>query len=129
MKRFREVLLLLFNENERQYKQKKMLFASFESLLKIINNAFYFILKAFLVLKIFSFGHDSLSCWRNGLMRKVRLILKLMTSQPVYKQLYYTYYQYLIKLKQPNNDTWSIGWIFQEKYFSLKITQKKKQGD
>ena len=46
-------------------------------------NAFYFVLKALLTLKIFTFlswlfGHVE----KNGLIRKIRLILKFMTSQP-----------------------------------------------
>ena len=46
-------------------------------------NAFYFILKAFFVLKIFKvlsrlFGHV---CRKNGLIRKIRLTSKFMTSR------------------------------------------------
>ena len=40
---------------------------------KIMKNAFYFILKALFVLKIFR---------KNDLIRKIRLISKFMTSQP-----------------------------------------------
>ena len=48
-----------------------------------MKNAFYFILKAFFVLKIFKFlsrlfGHVG----KNGLIRKIRLTSKFMTSQP-----------------------------------------------
>ena len=48
-----------------------------ESPLKMMKNAFYFILKALFVLKIFRF----MSCRKNGLIRKVRLIVKFMTLQ------------------------------------------------
>ena len=63
-----------------------------ESPLKVMKNAFYFILKALLVLKIFKFlywlfGHVK----KPGLIRKIRLLSKVMTPQPGYKQLYYTY--------------------------------------
>ena len=48
-----------------------------------MKNALYFILKAFFVLKIFKFlsqlfGHVE----KNGFIRKIRLISKIMTSQP-----------------------------------------------
>ena len=43
-----------------------------ESPLKMMKNAFYFILKALLVLW---------SCRKNSLIRKIRLISKLLTSQ------------------------------------------------
>ena len=54
-----------------------------DRLLKIMKNAFYIILKAFFVLKIFRllswiFGLKK----KNGLIRKIRLAWKFMTSQP-----------------------------------------------
>ena len=51
-----------------------------DSSLNIMKNTFYFILKALFVLKIFKF----LAFWsrrENGLIRKIRLSSKLMTSQ------------------------------------------------
>ena len=53
-------------------------FLATESFLKMMKNAFYFALKALVVLKIFKF----LSCRKNGLIRKIKLSLKFMTSQP-----------------------------------------------
>ena len=53
-----------------------------ESPLKMMKNAFYFTLKALFVLKILSFCLDFLIMYKNGLIRKIRLILKFMTSQP-----------------------------------------------
>ena len=51
--------------------------------LKMIKNAFYFILKARFVLKIFKFLSSlSVHLRKNGLIREMRLISKLMTSQP-----------------------------------------------
>ena len=54
-----------------------------ENPLKMMKNSFCFILKALFVLKIFKFlsrlfGHVE----KNGLIRKLRLISKFMTSQP-----------------------------------------------
>ena len=54
-----------------------------ESPLKVMKNVFYFILKALFVFNIFKFlsrlfGHVG----KNGLMGKIRLTLKFMTSQP-----------------------------------------------
>ena len=51
--------------------------------LKMIKNVFYFVLKALFILKIFRFlsrhiGHLE----KNGLIRKIRLTSKIMTSQP-----------------------------------------------
>ena len=53
-----------------------------ENLLKMTKNVFYFTLKAIFVLKIFIclcwiFGHIE-----NGLIKKIRLISKFITSQP-----------------------------------------------
>ena len=47
-----------------------------------MKTAFYFILKALFVLKIFEFLSRLLSYRKNSLIRKARLILKFMTSQP-----------------------------------------------
>ena len=56
-----------------------------ESPLKMTKNAFYFTLKALSVLEVFKFlviFLDFLVIYKNGLIRKIRLILKLKTSQP-----------------------------------------------
>ena len=47
-----------------------------------MKNAFYFTLKALFVLKIFKFLAWLFGHVKNGLIRKIRLISKLMTSQP-----------------------------------------------
>ena len=70
--------------------QKKFI-CFIESPFKMMKNAFYFILNALFVLKIFKFlswlfGHVN----KNGLMRKIRLISK-STRHNVSKQLQYTY--------------------------------------
>ena len=46
----------------------------------MMKNAFYFILKALSILKIFVMTFPS--CRKNGLIRKTRLTAKLMTPQP-----------------------------------------------
>ena len=54
-----------------------------ESPLKLMKNAFYFILKVFFVFKIFKFLSWLFSyIEKNGLTRKIKLISKFMTSQP-----------------------------------------------
>ena len=53
-----------------------------ESPLKIVKNAFYFILKLLSFSRYLSFCHDFWSCRKNGLIRKIRLTSKFMTSQP-----------------------------------------------
>ena len=46
-----------------------------------MQNGFYFMLKAlFVIFKLFIFTFWS--CRKNGLIRKIRLISKFMTSQP-----------------------------------------------
>ena len=50
-----------------------------KSPLKMVKNAFYLILKAFLFLR---FYHDFLVMYKNGLIRKIRSGSKFMTSQP-----------------------------------------------
>ena len=53
-----------------------------ESPLKMIKNTFDFMLKAFFVFKIFEFFLLILwSSIRNSLIRKIRLILKFLTTQ------------------------------------------------
>ena len=49
----------------------------------MIKNAFYFILKALFVLKIFIFLSQLFDhVEKNSLIRKIRIVLKFMTSQP-----------------------------------------------
>ena len=47
------------------------------------NFFFFFTLKAPFVIKILTFCLNFLVMWKNGLIRKIRLIPKCMTSQPV----------------------------------------------
>ena len=65
---------------------KKIFFASLvESPLKMMENAFYFILKALFILNVFQF-----LIWlfvhveKYGLIRKIRLVSKFMASEPVW---------------------------------------------
>ena len=53
-----------------------------ESPLEVMKNAFYFILKAPFVLRYLSFVTTLWSWRKNGLMRKINLTSKFMTSQP-----------------------------------------------
>ena len=72
---------------------KKYCFICFnESLLKMMKNIFYIILKALFILKILKFlswllGHLKKSC----LIRKIRWISKFMTSHNTHIYLQYTY--------------------------------------
>ena len=76
---------------------KNLLFISFnENPLKITKNAFYLILKSLFVLKIFKFKFCS--CRKNGLITKIRLISKILISQPGYQTItIHINYQYLTK--------------------------------
>ena len=55
-------------------------FLATENPLKMIKNAFYLTLKALFVLKILNSYLDFLVKYKNGLIRKIRLISKFMTS-------------------------------------------------
>ena len=70
-----------------------------ENPLKIMKNAFYFILEALFVLKIFNFVLTFWACRKNGLIRKIKLISKFMTSEPGNTELQYTYCSISHKLK------------------------------
>ena len=56
-------------------------FLAAESYFKMMKNAFYFTLKALLALKIYKVYLHSLVMQKNGLIRKLRLISKFMTSR------------------------------------------------
>ena len=45
----------------------------------MMKNAFYFMLKVPCVLEIFIFCPEFFVIWKNGLIRKLRLIYKIMT--------------------------------------------------
>ena len=55
--------------------------------LKLTKNAFHFTSKALFVLKIFKCLSRLFSQVKNGLIRKIRLIPKFMTSQPDYQAI------------------------------------------
>ena len=62
---------------------KRVVIFFIENPLKLMGNAFYFILKALLILEIFQFFvTTSWSCRENDLIRKVKLTSKFMASQP-----------------------------------------------
>ena len=73
-----------FNIYHYHWPSKKICFICFnESPIKMFKNTFYFILKALFFLKILQFlcllfAHVK----KTGLIRKIKLILKFMTSQP-----------------------------------------------
>ena len=58
-----------------------------ESPLKMMENALYFTLKALFVLQIFKFLFWLLVVWKNGLIRKISLISKFVTSQHGYQRI------------------------------------------
>ena len=65
---------------------KKMCFIGFnESPLKILKNAFYFIVKAPFVLKYLNFFLTFWSCRKDGLIRKIKLIQNLWCHSMVNK--------------------------------------------
>ena len=83
--------------------KKNCIICFIESPLKIMKYAFYFILKALFVLKILRFLSQLLVNMENGLIRKIRLTSKVMTSQPGLQTITNSYKkhiaQYLTKQK------------------------------
>ena len=68
---------------------------------------------------------------KNGLIKKIRLISKFMTPQPVYQT---TAIHILTNIwrstqRQPDNELLSGNRTSQEKYFSPEIMPKIRQGD
>ena len=57
-------------------------FLATESPLKMMKNAFYFTSEALFILKSLNFCLDFLFLYRNGLIKKVRLISNFMTLHP-----------------------------------------------
>ena len=78
-----------------------------------MKNAFYFTLKAFLFSSYFNSlkSCDFLVIWKVGLIRKIRLVLKFMTSQLGRKQLQYIY----CPISQEGNWTMKFGQSVSEK--------------
>ena len=69
-----------------------------ESSVKMMKNAFYLTLNLFSFSRYLNFCLDFLVMQKNGLIRKIRLTQKFMTSEPG-KQLQYTYSPISQKLK------------------------------
>ena len=88
----------------------------------MMKNAFYFILKALFVL--FVFITTFWSCWKNGLIRKLRLTPKFMMSKPGLETIAIHILPNISQTK--DKQTMKFG---QGKYFPLKIMQKMRQGD
>ena len=57
-------------------------FLANESPIKMLKNAFYFTFKVISFSRYLNFCLDFLVMYKNGLIRKIRLISKFMTSQP-----------------------------------------------
>ena len=98
-----------------------------ESLLKIMNNAFYFISKPHLVRLIFIF-----LCWlfvhvKNRLIRRIRLISKFMTSQTGWQTIAIHVLHKISGIK--GNQTIKFGQVIEyNKKFSSKNHAKNEAG-
>ena len=104
---------------------KKFCFIYFiESPLKMMEKSFYFILKALLVLMTFW------SCWKNSLIRKIRLISKFMTSKPGEQTI--TLYILPTISQRKDNQTMKLGQLIEymkRNIFLQKIMQKVRRGN
>ena len=103
---------------------KKCFYICFnESPLKLMKNAFYFILKALFVLKIFKFLSYIFVMW------KKRLNQKDLTTQPGQQTITIHILPKILRSKV--NQTLKFGQAieYNNKYFSSKIMQKRRQGD
>ena len=105
---------------------KKMCVICFiESLLKIIKNAFCFILKALFVLKIFNCLSWLWSCRKSGLIRNISLISKFVTSQPGKQTIAIHIFPNISRSK--SNQTMKLGQLIdynKRKIFLQKLCRK-----
>ena len=86
----------------------------------MMKNAFYFILKAFFILKIYR---------KNGLIGN-KFNFKIYAATTLLTNDYHTHVaRSLMNYRQPDNEIRSINRMKQEKYFSSKIMQKMRQED
>ena len=76
------ILLQSCLNSESHLPKKNCVICFIESPLKMVKNAFYFILKLLSFSRYLSFCHDFWSCRKNGLIRKIMLTSKFMTSEP-----------------------------------------------
>ena len=95
-----------------------------------MKNAFYFILKVLSILNIFKFLHGLYGhVEKNGLIRKIRLISKSMTSQTGQQTIAIQILPNISRSKsKPDNEIWSVNRMEHEKYFFSKIMHKMRQG-
>ena len=115
---------------------KKIVICLIKSPLKMMKNAFYFILKALFVLKIKVFVTTFWSCRKNGLIKKTRLTSNFITSQPgsqtiaihMLPDISQSKGNQTMKFDKIEYDKRNI-WIWQEKHFSSKIMRKMRQRD
>ena len=96
-------------------------FLAIETPLRMMKNAFYFTLKSLFVLKIFKFLSWLLVIYKNGLIRKISLIVKIFNL--VNKQLHYIYCP-VSQERQLDYDIWPVNRIQHEKHFCWKIRHK-----
>ena len=69
------------------------------------------------------FGHAEKTAWL-----KDKVNFKIYDVTAWLTKNYYTHIAQYHELRQPNNEIWSVNISSQEKYFSLKIMQKMRQG-
>ena len=93
-----------------------------------MKNAYHFILKALFVLKILKFFLELSACQKNGLIRKVNFETYDVTAW-LTKNYNIHIARYLANQRQADYEIWSVNRASQEKYFSLKIMQKMRQGN
>ena len=86
-------------------------FLATESSLKMVKNAFYFTLKAFFILKIFKFLYWLFGHAEKCLIKKISLILKIMTSQPREKNNCNTHIAQYLKYLKAKNEICSVNRI------------------
>ena len=80
--------------------------------LKMMNNVFYFTLKALFVLKYLNFCHDFLIMWKKRLDGKDKVNFKSYDVTTWVTNNCNTHIaKYLKKLRQPGNEVWSVNRI------------------
>ena len=96
-----------------------------QSLLKMMKNAFYFILKPFSWSRYLNFYLDFLVMQKKRFYHKCKVDFKLYDVTTWWTNNYNTHFaKYLINWRQADNEIWLVNRAQQEKHFSLKSCRK-----
>ena len=118
-------MLILLKAHSKVFLESLREFLATESPLKMMENAFFFTLKALFVLKVFKFLSSLFTHAEKMAWLKEKVNFKIYDVTTWLTNNYNTYIaQYLKNYRQPGNEICSVNRIKHEKHFSWKIIQK-----